>query len=336
MAWTVTDWNGVYGLGPGGNLRVGLFELCRALNQREDLIGIDQTEFYKGDGTEGTDLESTDFVGLPISAPSGHSVGANLQRLYDGLVTLLARTAYVDAADLDQYWTITDLQTYVGGALDEVPGLLPSAALLNRWQAAFDQLVVIVASPALIETRREGTQTSTTYGTADLAWAARNDEAMLSWQSFPLGYAVTFHNNTGPKYRARVTRRVEMVLNPTSLRPRYLAIPGPLVSGITGTILRADAIWVGGTSPPFSNTFDYSVNGFAYSNDGTTEIVAYSREIEVENLVDPFSVTLQASPEPSSNPFPEDLPWVELGRVEFEPSGARLFIDVGSSFTDQE
>lgn len=336
MGWTTTTWNSAYGLGPSGNLRTGLFELCRALNEREALIGMDLTEFYMGDGTEGSDIATADFVGLPISAPSGHSLGANLQRLYDGLVLLLARGAFIDANDTSSVWTISTLQAEIGGALDEIPGLLPSAALMARWQAAFDLLTAIIAAPAQLEERREGTQTSTAYSTPDLAWAARDDEAISPYDGRGIGYDVTFHNSTGPKYRSRVVSRKEYVLDPTRLRATSLPLAIPFATGITGTVLGAKANWAGGTSEPFSNTFQYAVNGTPYTHDGTTESETLTQSIAVANLVDPFSVTLQALPEPSSNPFPSAGPWFELGSVEFELTGAGIFIDVSANFSDQE
>jgi len=47
--------------------RTAMFELCRAVNEREGAAAQTKTEFYKADGSEAADLTSADLALIPCA-----------------------------------------------------------------------------------------------------------------------------------------------------------------------------------------------------------------------------------------------------------------------------
>lgn len=125
--WTISTFSGLKANGPDSNWRIGMFELCRAVNERE--FGS-KTEFFKGDGTEGSDLTYADFLGLKMGPAS-----ANLQRIQFAITSLCLQ--FTETSGGDDFWTVSSLEAAIGSELT----LAPTSATDSRfWQAQKDAL----------------------------------------------------------------------------------------------------------------------------------------------------------------------------------------------------
>lgn len=104
MAWTIENFEGVYMGGKPSNARVALFELCRALNQRERAAGFTVTEFYRADGTETDAIALEDLEG--IRATGENSLAwQNLKRIRLGVENLVKGNGDIGTGT-EKVWTV--------------------------------------------------------------------------------------------------------------------------------------------------------------------------------------------------------------------------------------
>jgi len=154
MAWPTPDLEDVILSYDTGGKR-WLHALCLALNERQASMGVALTEFIKGDGSEDSMLDITDFTGLWIGGPDDGAV-TNLNRVMGGLKTMLAAQSasgsFGIGSTYQQFtttsgssgsgYTLSSLQTAIG--LGSFPDECESWADLNFWKQlkeSFDLLI---------------------------------------------------------------------------------------------------------------------------------------------------------------------------------------------------
>lgn len=140
MGWAIDTYNGLKTNGPDSNWRLGMFELCRAVNERQGALGTTKTVFFRGDGSESSDLSYADFLGLVTTTVDfGNEVFANLQRIQAAIVAMLPLFT-VDQGRSDAY-TLGTLEAAIGTSLSDDPIRANEARF---WQAQRDALDLLI------------------------------------------------------------------------------------------------------------------------------------------------------------------------------------------------
>lgn len=133
-----------------GKGAVWLHALCRALNERQGVLGKTKTQFIKSGGGEGADLSLADVQALWIGGASDGAI-TNLHRVMAGLKALVETTIgpglttrpfMTSSGSSGPAYSLTSLQTAVG--LGSFPDEADSWTDLNFWQQlkeSFDLLI---------------------------------------------------------------------------------------------------------------------------------------------------------------------------------------------------
>lgn len=142
MAWTYPAWQDVYAFGVPSALRVGMFEFCRAINERELAMNMTKTTFYRTDGTLGSDLAFDDFYAMQITG-NGSYFTLNCQRINAAVEALVNTGWFTEESGRSPLWTLASLEEDIGEELTGFPG--PTSPRENYmvaawWQAHQDAL----------------------------------------------------------------------------------------------------------------------------------------------------------------------------------------------------
>jgi hypothetical protein len=140
MAWTNPTYTNTYAIGTSGSIKYGMFELGRAINERQGHVGITKTQWYKADGTQAADIAITDLVGMQIN---GTHFKTNLSRIYTAIQSM-AGYFTVSPSSLTEY-TAGTLATAVGASLSPTLSNVSAfqASLFQVAQDALDLLIYI-------------------------------------------------------------------------------------------------------------------------------------------------------------------------------------------------
>lgn len=151
MAWTYPTYTNTLAIGTSGSIKYGMFELSRAINERQGLVGITKTQWYKADGTQAADIAITDLVGLQIN---GTYFKTNLSRIYTA-IQAMAASFKVSGTSLTSY-TVGTLETAVGASLS------PTLSNVNIFQAALFQVAQDALDLLLYIAKTESVSTGAT------------------------------------------------------------------------------------------------------------------------------------------------------------------------------
>ena len=138
MGWSITDYSGLKANGPDSNWRLGMFELCRAINERQ--FGS-KTEFFKGDGSHGANVTYGDLFGLNSSESQ---CGANLYLIQSAIVSMCTR--FTQTSGGDDFWTKAILEGAIGESLSESATGPLDSRYWNAQRLALDRLLYTQAS----------------------------------------------------------------------------------------------------------------------------------------------------------------------------------------------
>ena len=329
MGWTISDFSGLKANGPNSNWRVGLFELCRAVNEREFET---KTEFIKGDGTEGSDLSYADLLGLDSNAAM---CGVNLLRI-QGAITAMC-LVFTQTAGGDDFWTVPLLEAAIGTSLTTAP----EAPLYSRfWNAQRDALDL------LLYTRRSG-NAAYVSGTAETSRDYFDDVPYFpnteaeAWGD--IGYhsgapadPVTAWSMTGPGSAFHIY--VAGATDSSVAEFDFVAIPADVVK-IKYTV----EIW---NSTRITPGVDPIEPGFHLgSAAGTISETSGPENIEIETTTNDFAGDNQAAisldgGRPGSNPIPGLFSgsvnvFNSPSFVRAEAKSAKVYYDLTSVLTDQ-
>lgn len=338
MAWSIPIYNGLYALGNPSRLRTGLFELCRAVNERETALGwVDDgvgfggnygqlTRFYKADGTTGVNLTMDDLEKLPCSGVGSYAY-VNMC-LINGFCA--NRCHLFTAGESTTPYTKASLEAAIGTTLDN-----PLRYNEARWWQSVQDALDLLRYPWGFMLNDSSTSPdlgySNNYSTIAAAWAARYDNTYtfgpgalsaggwVSWQSFGQWAATVKTSWTDRFKHDYVTYDY-----PASL---YFAPVGSVHA--TKIIYSAGAYGLAGAC-------DFTIDGTTVSVSAPVS----STEIAVTpfSLVSDSYVTVDFD-EPSSSPFDvagdpftdHDQRLVALALDSF----AKVYWDITAELTDQ-
>ncbi len=143
MAWSIPDYSGLKANGPSSNWALGMFELCRAVNEREGGSGLIKTPWYRADGSQAADLTLSDFLGLKTSGVS--KVETNLKRIQTAIKGLCGDhplgTTFVTAFNGDTAMTVSALEGLIGSSFLSEPHNALDSAYWQQLQDALDHLL---------------------------------------------------------------------------------------------------------------------------------------------------------------------------------------------------
>jgi hypothetical protein len=134
--WTVATYQDTDAMIEPPLWRVALIDLMRGVNEREAAIDVTKTEFYKGDGTQGSDLEIADLAGLNLV---GGDMKNNLLRIRDFIVDNVQY--FTQSSGISEVWTLELLETEIGEEINYTPKRPLSARFWQTMQDALDLLV---------------------------------------------------------------------------------------------------------------------------------------------------------------------------------------------------
>lgn len=160
MAWTYSTYAGTYAIGENGSIKYGMFELSRAINERQGYVGITKTQWYKADGTQAADIAITDLVGLQIASANYKT---NIDRIYTA-IRAMASSFKVSGTSLTAYSTGT-LETAIGATLT------PTLSNVNIFQAALFQVAQDALDLLLYISEAEGLDGSTVSDDVTEYWS---------------------------------------------------------------------------------------------------------------------------------------------------------------------
>lgn len=339
MAWSIPTYAGVRATGSPSNYRLGMFELIRAVHEREIACGYDDspllspTTFYKADGTLSSTITMSDLLGLPCSGPN-HLAGRNLIKIRTAILSLAS--FFTETSGESDVWTTETLSTAIGYDLTQGPSKINDAAYWQAMQDALDLLLYPWGTRlrTLSFGSSGGYSDDFTYNTISGAWGGRNDNA----NSGSLALAQAGIGNNPPYTIA--TYWGNYVVN-------LPAIPGPsgvlrlgndffkAVNDVSATIVQAkiDAeLGGGGIVTPFSGT----VNGSSVTIDNGVAIETKSLSPWDMTIGTSFLVALTI---PSTNPFdelsgPSDV-GVRYASITIPLTAVRVYLDISAELTDQ-
>jgi hypothetical protein len=133
----------------GGNpskARTAMFELCRAVNERQVAMGGVPATFRKGDGTSGVISASEDLAGVKAGGGSSDALH-NLKLIRDIILGWVEDEIFLETSG-GTPWTKANLETAIGTDLDADP-IRPQEA--RYWQAMQDALDLLIYTKHFVE-----------------------------------------------------------------------------------------------------------------------------------------------------------------------------------------
>lgn len=176
MAWTITTYSG-YQMTSGtpNGWRVAMFEICRAVNERQGALNITKTQFQLPDGSFSADVASDDFIGLFVS-PLGGPWKANLERARDAIIEMLNGEYFLTTDGGSTTLTKAAVETAISADLDADQARPNEAAYLQALQDALDLMLYcrrtfgLSASSPTVDNRVSDTIPPFQFTSAQDAW----------------------------------------------------------------------------------------------------------------------------------------------------------------------
>lgn len=158
--------------GSPSNARSAMFELCRAVNERQGALNITKTLFRHADGTLASDVTMSE---LELMFATGPNVFENLTKVRDAIISMVNAGRFTTTSAGVTEWTKAALETAIGTDLDADP-IRPQEA--RYWQAMQDALDLLIYgkseffSPVSTWSGASQIRTGTSSISRDAAWAA--------------------------------------------------------------------------------------------------------------------------------------------------------------------
>lgn len=177
MTWSVPTYHHTNAMDDDADpaWRVALFELMRAVNERQLALGATAfTQFYKGDGTQGYDLALTDLAGLGLTSLNTRT---NLTRIRDWIIANLGRFTTTNGGTA--VWTKATMETDIGTDLDASPVIPLDSRYWQAMQDALDRMVYAYSelTPYGTAYNGYGSNPGVSASTAQDAWDDRTNYA---------------------------------------------------------------------------------------------------------------------------------------------------------------
>lgn len=139
MAWLIDDFQDLRMTGVPSKWTDGMFQLCRAVNERQGACAIPKTE-WNTNGIVKSDLELTDLPGLRISEV-GSGFCANMENIQSAITTMVTAGKFTIDSGISTLWTVAALETAIGTSLTDAP---ESPVDTRFWQAQKDALDLLI------------------------------------------------------------------------------------------------------------------------------------------------------------------------------------------------
>lgn len=140
MGWTVDTYAGTLATGTPAAWRTALFEICRAVNERQSAVGIGKTTFYKEDGTLASDISSADLIGVWVSGTNTY-LYQNLVKVQSAIANMVNSEIFTVTSGKSTAYTKASLESASGADLTEPP---TSAQNAEFWQGLRDALNLLI------------------------------------------------------------------------------------------------------------------------------------------------------------------------------------------------
>lgn len=336
MAWSIVTYAGTRATGQPSAYRTAMFELCRAINERETamgapITGLGLTTFYKADGTQTSNISMAQLEYLPCSG--ANSLAArNLEKIRTW-ITVTAPNYFTQGTGETPLVTESWLSTQVGYDLTQACPKVNDAAHWQALQDALDLLVYFYGTWNFTDSSFTGGG-SNTYTTISDAWTNRNDISASPGGAGARANAVSptgsWRAQWASSYTWTITDGVDLFYpgGNTGSFPQTLSAP----TGGTMTAAAADYL-LGGTE--IATGFGWSAAGDSgtFSNGGGSG----SGSISTWAIGGSTSITFTASV-PSTLPFNEETSatgdtTTRSAAVSLDE--VRVYYDITSELTDQ-
>lgn len=327
MAWTVPTYAGTYMGGLPSNARSAMFELCRAVNERQAALAITKTTFYKANGTLAVDLTMADLLNIRTTGTASYGF-QNLKKVRDAIISMVNAGYFTETSGLSDIWTKANLETAIGTDLDADP-IRPQEA--RYWQAMQDALDLLIYGygqfPFAPDSQTVGRTTSGSESDRPTAWANRAD---TSGGSASVSKSVFWGlSGTAGNYEAEIVDTAELNYRFDSFKaggtgPEGTAL-GVLAESWIGVISATvnPSGWVDG-----SLSVGLTVDGDAKATT-ISDTTLYSVAGVSPSITEDFSILLDADAAPGTSPFNS------LGRWGWGVYYIDLYIDLASVLADQ-
>jgi hypothetical protein len=148
MAWSITTYAGTQGTGSPSGWRTAMFELCRAINEREDAMGgFTAQQFYKADGTQARHITMDDLLGMAMVGDDSY-FKLNCERIMAWIKTNC--DSFTETSGVSDAWTVANLEADVGAfAFIDSPLRNTQALFFQQCQDALDRLIYAALSAGL-------------------------------------------------------------------------------------------------------------------------------------------------------------------------------------------
>jgi len=199
MGWSIPTYAGQYALGSPSKLRTGLFELCRAVNEREAALGFTDgdlnplgriTKFTKTNGTTAINVSMADILNLPCTGINSYA--ETNMKLISGRIKSLC-PAFTTISGGTTPYTVSSLETAIGASLDN-PTRFNEA---RWWQACQDALDLLIHPWGYMARTSRSTSGYTytgsgiTHSTVAAAWSNRGHTSSVLWYTRAMIFTVT-------------------------------------------------------------------------------------------------------------------------------------------------
>jgi hypothetical protein len=139
MAWTHETFAGLRGTGQPSAWRVAMFELCRAVNERQAAHGFTKTLWVAADETETADISMDELYLLRITGITNR-FELNCTRIMAAIKTMTP--FFSESSGISNAWTVSSLQTAVGlGTFIDTPARAQQALFFQQCKDALDLLI---------------------------------------------------------------------------------------------------------------------------------------------------------------------------------------------------
>ena len=331
MAWSHETYDGLYALGPDGVLKTALFELFRAVNERQEALSLTKTQWYKGSGGQAADLSLSDLTGLFL----GNEHRINLQRLYSAIRTL---TPFFNVtSDALTMWTVESLETAIGASLTPpiIGQRVMDKSLLEVAQAALDRLTLITIQATLGVSETAGTAIrSGSYASGDpFPPDGELDTAQDAWDARDK-YSAAY---SSAAWSASVSHYYQAIVN-LEYSASESTPPARTVDFSTfGRTMTPGSTWYTfSVANSFTNGFDYTFSGVSETLAGSTAATTVTHSGSLLSLTEEHELALSvADPGTIGIPGHSTPPPSFNTGASISLSQCRAVIDISSELTDQ-
>lgn len=326
MAWSIPTYAGVRATGQPSNYRIAMFELCRAINEREAAIGIPLSTFAIASGSPVSNPTMAQLENLRAFT----SGKANLNTIRTKIISMLGY--FTVSNEYSSVWTTGSMSTAIGYDLTIAPVKVNQAAYWQAMQDALDRMTYIYGTWKITADSYTAThsdiQSTVASAYSDRATNSGLPSSMPPVYSFAAGAQVTGPSNWIATILSSATWTVGDAneFKPGDTYASFTINP-------TGTM--SDAVLEYTTQgEKISGTIDCVMDGEAQTIG--SGVVTYTKSTSVWTLETPRTITATATI-PSSNPFVEESSEFDFDKRRgiTSPSKMHTYIDISAELTDQ-